>query len=38
VFTVPSAKANLLFPRKAVLLDSLSKPDPYEQIEPYTPF
>ena len=38
MFTVPSTKANLLFPSEDVLLDSLSKPDPYEQIEPYTPF
>lgn len=38
VFAVPNAKANLLFPSEAALLDSLPKPNPYEQIEPYTPF
>jgi hypothetical protein len=38
MFTVPSAKAELLFPSEAALLDSLPKPNPYEQIEPYTPF
>ena len=37
-FAVPSAKAELLFPSEAALLDSLPKPNPYEQIEPYTPF
>ena len=38
VFAVPSAKADLLFPAPSALLDSLAKPNPYEQVEPYTPF
>ena len=38
VFTVPNAKAELLFPSEAALLDSLPRPNSYEQIEPYTPF
>lgn len=38
VFAIPGDKADLLFPTPSALLDSLSKPNAYEQVEPYTPF
>lgn len=38
VFSISSAKAELLFPVEKVLLDTLPQPNVYEKAEPYAPF
>ncbi len=38
VFSISQAKADLLFPVASALLDTLPRPNSYEQVEPYTPF
>jgi hypothetical protein len=38
VFSISQAKADLLFPVASALLDTLPRPNPYEQVEPYTSF
>ena len=35
VLTITAAKADLLFPTRSALLDSLPQPSPYQQIEPF---
>lgn len=38
VFSVSRDKAALLFPAPEALLDTLPQPNPYEKVEPHTPF
>ena len=37
ILTISAAKADLLFPTRSTLLDSLPQPSPYQQTEPFGP-
>ena len=37
ILTISAAKADLLFPTRSALLDSLPQPSPYQQTEPFGP-